>query len=63
MFNPRQERWEEHFRWEEFRVVGITSTGRATVQALQMNRSLILAIRREEMSRGRHPPTMERERS
>jgi hypothetical protein len=37
-------------------VAGLTATGRATVAALSMNRSLILAIRREEAARGRHPP-------
>lgn len=56
LFHPRRQRWSDHFRWEGFRVVGLTSTGRATVAALQLNRPLILAIREEEALRGRHPP-------
>ena len=56
LFNPRRQRWVEHFRWQGLRVVGITPTGRATMSALRMNRPLILAIRAEERSRGRHPP-------
>ena len=39
-------------------LVGLTSTGRATIAALHMNRPLILAIRQEEAVRGRHPPPM-----
>jgi hypothetical protein len=56
LFNPRVDRWQSHFRWQGERVVGLTPTGRATVKALKMNRLLILAIRREEKLRGRHPP-------
>jgi hypothetical protein len=47
----------DHFRWERERAVPLTSTGRATVAALAMNRPLIVAIRQEETARGRHPPT------
>lgn len=57
LFNPRTQIWEEHFRWEGERVVPLTPTGRATVEALAMNRPIILAIRQEEAVRGRHPPT------
>jgi len=53
LFHPRRQNWQDHFRWEGFRIVGITATGRATVAALQLNRSLILAIREEEAARGR----------
>jgi hypothetical protein len=52
LFHPRRQRWRDHFRWEGFRIVGLTPTGRATVAALQMNRPLILAIRQEEAARG-----------
>lgn len=56
LFHPRRQRWDAHFRWDGVVVVGLTPTGRATVDALQMNRPLILAIREEESARGRHPP-------
>jgi hypothetical protein len=55
LFHPRREVWEHHFRWDGVRVLGLTPTGRATVAALGMNRPLILAIRREEAARSRHP--------
>ena len=58
IYNPRRERWSDHFRWEGVRVEGQTVTGRATVAALDMNRPLILSIRQEEANLGRHhPPT------
>jgi hypothetical protein len=56
LFHPRRQRWADRFRWQGVRVVGLTATGRATAAALQLNRPLILAIRREESERGRHPP-------
>jgi hypothetical protein len=56
IFNPRIDRWKEHFRWDGVKIQGLTPTGRATVAALKMNRVLILAIRKEETLRGRHPP-------
>ncbi|MCU0705649.1 MAG: HNH endonuclease [Fimbriiglobus sp.] len=56
LFNPRIDRWGDHFRWQNAIVVPLTATGRATAAALAMNRPLIVAIRLEEMERGRHPP-------
>ncbi|MFB2974151.1 HNH endonuclease [Aerosakkonema sp. BLCC-F183] len=56
IFNPRQQVWKEHFRWDGVRVVGLTATGRATIEALNMNRAIMLAIRSEEELLGRHPP-------
>lgn len=56
IFNPRQQAWKEHFDWKGVQVVGLTATGRATVQALDLNRATMLAIRAEEELLGRHPP-------
>ncbi len=55
LYHPRRDKWEHHFHWDGVYLVGLTSTGRATVNALQMNRRLILAIRSEEARLGRHP--------
>src|SRR5207302_1022441 len=62
LYHPRRQRWGAHFCWEGVRVVGLTLTGRATVAALRMNRPLVLAIRREERARGRHPPPVDHPR-
>jgi hypothetical protein len=56
LFHPRNQDWADHFRWDGVVVVGLSPTGRATVAALQLNRPSILAIRLEEVERGRHPP-------
>ena len=56
LYNPRRDTWREHFRWEDVYLVGLTATGRATIEALDMNRVLILAMREEEAALGRHPP-------
>lgn len=56
LFNPRTQSWAKHFRWEGETIVPLSAIGRATVTALALNRPVILAIRREESLRGRHPP-------
>ncbi|WP_071190105.1 HNH endonuclease signature motif containing protein [Trichormus sp. NMC-1] len=56
IFNPRQQVWTENFRWDDVRVVGLTATARGTIEALKMNRAMMLAIRGEEELLGRHPP-------
>lgn len=56
VFNPRQQIWKEHFTWNGVQIVGLTSTGRATIQALDLNRLTMLVIRAEEELLGRHPP-------
>ena len=56
LYNPRMQAWSEHFNWASEQLLPLTPTGRATVAALAMNRSQIVAIRLEESVRGRHPP-------
>ena len=56
VFNPRQQVWKEHFQWNGVQVVGLTATGRSTIDALKLNRAIMLAIRAEEELLGRHPP-------
>jgi hypothetical protein len=36
LFHPRLDQWTDHFRWRDFEIVGLTSTGRATVGALYL---------------------------
>jgi hypothetical protein len=58
LFHPRQHVWREHFRWSEdgSTVMGLTPTGRATVEALQMNHPVIVEARRRWVRVGWHPP-------
>jgi hypothetical protein len=61
LFNPRAERWDEHFEWVEAGAIirGKTPKGRATVTALQMNHPDIVAARRLWVIAGWHPPAEE----
>ena len=59
LFNPRRQRWAEHFAWDTdgLLVIGLTPCGRATVIALQMNNVIAVMVRREWVSAGWHPPS------
>lgn len=48
LFNPRNQTWNEHFDWavDEETIVGLTPTGRATVETLEMNSKLRRDARR-----------------
>lgn len=58
LFNPRIERWADHFRWIDYgvRIEGLTPTGRATIERLKMNRSAIVVARQRWVAGGYHPP-------
>ncbi|MEE8305286.1 MAG: HNH endonuclease [Candidatus Tectomicrobia bacterium] len=62
LFNPRHDRWDEHVTWgvERMRIVGLTPTGRATVERLDLNddrhNGAVLCIRQRDVSDGYHPP-------
>jgi hypothetical protein len=57
-FNPRAQIWAEHFRWSDNgdRIIGLTSTGRATVTALNLNRPALVTARQAWVTVGWHPP-------
>jgi len=57
LFNPRKQRWNRHFKWTEDGtiIVGRTACGRATVDALQMNNSLLVSARRRWRLGGWNP--------
>jgi hypothetical protein len=57
LFNPRKDRWDEHFRWDGHRIVGVTAIGRATMLALDLNHSRRLLIRQAEAQFGLFPPS------
>jgi len=49
LFNPRTDRWSDHFAWDEDRrVTGLTPTGRATIAALNLNHQRRILIREAE---------------
>ena len=58
LFHPRRQRWRDHFGWslDAARVVGITPTGRATIELLRLNREGLVNMRRVLRKEGIHPP-------
>jgi hypothetical protein len=60
LFNPRRQRWSDHFTWSEdgTRILGRTPCGRSTVVCLQLNNIIAVVVRREWVSAGWHPPQL-----
>jgi len=57
LFHPRQAHWHDHFAWnEDFTLLlGLTPTGRATIEKLQLNRLSLINLRRILHHAGIHP--------
>lgn len=60
LFNPRQQDWQQHFRWSDdgLRIIGITDVGRATVATLHLDDDPdALLVRSYWVVAGWHPPS------
>ena len=62
LFHPRQQHWDDHFRWSDdsLRLIGLTAIGRATVSRLRINRAEAIESRRVWVGVGKHPPITQR---
>ena len=58
LYHPRRHRREEHFAWSDdfILIIGLTPTGRATVDALLLNRPGVVNLRGLLLQHGEHPP-------
>ncbi|MBC8183923.1 HNH endonuclease [candidate division KSB1 bacterium] len=58
IYNPRLQRWSDHFKWSECgtQVIGTTPCGRATVKALSLNTEFRIRTRALWVEAGWHPP-------
>ena len=58
LFNPRQQKWSDHFAWNEEGtfILDITAYGRSTVDALKLNNPLAIKVRQNWVRAGWHPP-------
>jgi len=58
LFHPRRQQWGEHFTWNEdfTKIIGLTATGRATIERLQLNRTGVVSLRHLLIKVDRHPP-------
>jgi len=59
LFNPRQQVWADHFYWSaDFRLmIGKTDVGRATIEALFLNRDGVVNLRHVLSLANLHPPS------
>jgi hypothetical protein len=57
LFHPRRHQWGEHFAWsiDRVNIIGITPTGRATVERLTLNRGPVVNLRVALIVLGFHP--------
>jgi hypothetical protein len=57
LFNPRQDKWNEHFDFDvgSFQLLGRTPTGRATIDQLGMNTSYQIEARKYWVEAGLYP--------
>lgn len=58
LFHPRRQIWSEHFAWSDdfTQIIGKTATGRATIEALKLNRLELVNLRHVLRAVGEHPP-------
>ena len=57
LFHPRQQPWSNHFGWstDYLTLIGLTAIGRATVEALKLNRPGVINLRRLLLLAGLYP--------
>lgn len=60
LYNPRRDVWEEHFTWGKvpFLLEGLTAKGRASIEALHLNRSQLVSVRKILQHVHLHPPSL-----
>lgn len=56
LYNPRQDRWREHFAWQGAVLIGLTGIGRTTIQVLAINDPVVVEARQILIEEGRFPP-------
>jgi hypothetical protein len=56
LFNPRRHKWARHFRWQGASLTGRTPIGRVTIDVLNMNAPIRIALRQELIEQGVFPP-------
>lgn len=58
LYHPRQQYWSDHFSWSNdyTLILGLTPTGRVTVEVLRLNREGLVNLRRILYAMGEHPP-------
>jgi hypothetical protein len=55
LFNPRKQKWNRHFRWDQTILIGKTKVGMVTVQVLNINDPARVMLRQNLLFEGRFP--------
>ncbi|NER07977.1 MAG: HNH endonuclease, partial [Okeania sp. SIO3C4] len=57
LFNPRNDNWNENFVWsaDSLKILGISPMGRATIEALKLNRKSLMNLRKLLVASDEHP--------
>lgn len=58
LFNPRLQKWSDHFAWDEGVLEGLTAVGRTTISALRINEPLRIQHRLLLIELGVFPPDL-----
>jgi len=58
LFHPNRQHWHAHFAWQQegCLIIGLTPTGRATIETLRLNRPVLVQARKRWIQAGWHPP-------
>ena len=61
LFSPNRDVWDDHFSWNDdaTEIIGLTATGRSTIELLRMNRPQLVRLRRMWVAMGEHPPDVD----
>ena len=57
LFHPRNDLWSEHFCWDGPVLAGLTPSGRATIDVLDINHPIRVALRESLIAEGVFPPS------
>jgi hypothetical protein len=55
LFNPRRERWSDHFEWNGAELIGKTPVGKVTVEVLAINLPYLVRLRIALIEEGMFP--------
>lgn len=52
LFHPRKDKWDEHFRLDQAKIIGTSSVGRTTVWLMELNSRVLLNLRASLIAEG-----------
>jgi hypothetical protein len=55
LFNPRKDRWSDHFEWKGARLIGRTPVGQVTIDVLAINLPYRVRLRAALIDEGAYP--------